>query len=161
MTNSYLPMRSAERIVGLTRSKTNGLTKEQKMAKKTRKQKIQNFLKTKPNASINQIMEATGCVSSYAHIVRKEWLRTISDQEFLDLIEQQTTKSDAIVKDIQAMEVDATVEAHIAEEIDKKHDAQHPSKQFAQEFSRQTTLLGLKFVRMYVDDEIKNLEAKL
>jgi hypothetical protein len=47
------------------------------MAKKRiakRKLKIKRFLNKSPNATLKEIVSATGCVSSYAHIVRKEWL---------------------------------------------------------------------------------------
>ena len=113
-----------------------------------RKQKIISFLNKKPNATLKEIVDATGCVSSYAHIVRKAW--------------QEENASRRTVEEKRAVTAKAKEEvAYHATKIAERHAAQEVSKQFAQEFSRQTTLLGLKFVRMYIDDEIRNLEARL
>ena len=113
-----------------------------------RKQKIISFLNKKPNATLKEIVDATGCVSSYAHIVRKAWQEENASRHIIETIQQAA-------KDPQS------VEEKRATKIAERHAAQEVSKQFAQEFSRQTTLLGLKFVRMYIDDEIRNLEARL
>ena len=113
-----------------------------------RKQKIISFLNKKPNATLKEIVDATGCVSSYAHIVRKAWQEENASRRIIETIQQAA-------KDPQS------VEEKRATKIAERHAAQEVSKQFAQEFSRQTTLLGLKFVRMYIDDEIRNLEARL
>ena len=48
------------------------MAKRKRIAK--RKLKIQRFLTKNPNATLKEIVNATGCVNSYAHIVRKEWL---------------------------------------------------------------------------------------
>jgi len=48
------------------------MAKRKRIAK--RKLKIQRFLDSNPNATLKEIVSATGCVNSYAHIVRKEWL---------------------------------------------------------------------------------------
>lgn len=158
-------MRSAERIVGLTRSKTNDSTKERKMAKRIgfgkRKQKIISFLNKNPNASLKEIVDATGCVSSYAHIVRKAWQDENASRRIIETI-QQAAKDPQSIEEKRAVTAKAKEEvAYHATKIAERHAAQEVSKQFAQEFSRQTTLLGLKFVRMYIDDEIRNLEARL
>ena len=114
-----------------------------------RKQKIISFLNKKPNATLKEIVDATGCVSSYAHIVRKAW-------------QEENARDPQSVEEKRAVTAKAKEEvAYHATKIAERHAAQEVSKQFAQEFSRQTTLLGLKFVRMYIDDEIRNLEARL
>jgi|TARA_R100000388_G_C7236682_1_gene158283 hypothetical protein len=110
-----------------------------------RKQKIISFLNRNPNATLKEIVDATGCVSSYAHIVRKAWQGQTASERVAEAIQ-------LAAKDPQKQELRDRTKAEMAQEV---------SKQFAQEFSRQTTLLGLKFVRMYIDDEIRNLEARL
>lgn len=48
------------------------MAKRKRIAK--RKLKIERFLTKNPKATLKEIVSATGCVNSYAHIVRKEWL---------------------------------------------------------------------------------------
>ena len=123
-----------------------------------RKQKIISFLNKNPNASLKEIMDATGCVNSYAHVVRKAWQKQTASERVAEAI-QLAAKDPHSVEEKRAMTAKAKEEvAYHATKIAERHAAQ---EQFAQEFSRQTTLLGLKFIRMYLDDEIRNLEARL
>ncbi len=126
-----------------------------------RKQKIIAFLNENPKATLKDIVAATGCVNSYAHIIRKAWQEENASRRIIETI-QQAAKDPQSVEEKRAVIAKAKEEvAYHATKIAERHAAQEVSKQFAQEFSRQTTLLGLKFVRMYIDDEIRSLEARL
>ena len=123
-----------------------------------RKKKILSFLNRNPNATLKEIVDATGCVSSYAHIVRKAWQKQTASERVAEAI-QMAAKDPQSFEEKRAVTAKAKEEvAYHATKIAERHAAQ---EQFAQEFSRQTTLLGLKFIRMYLDDEIRNLEARL